>query len=83
VITPGTNVETDTGKAGRPRTAEETQQTKGERRANRLKLARPDLVRRVKTSISAKAAVKIGGYQNADALETDLKIKEAAMGIRP
>ena len=48
---------------------------KNERRAARLKEARPDLTQKVGESISKSKAVRVGGYKDPHAMEVDLKQK--------
>ncbi len=51
---------------------------KSERRATRLKAARPELARLVGKTISRPEAVKIGGYQDATAMEKDIQHRKLA-----
>lgn len=46
---------------------------KAERRAQRLKAARPDLASKISQSISIDSALQLGGYKSVDTMERDLQ----------
>jgi hypothetical protein len=63
---------------GRPPEAQKPA-SKSERRAERLKLLRPELASQIGKSISTIDAVRIGGYKSQSELTKDLEVREHAM----
>jgi hypothetical protein len=53
----------------------ETTLSKSERRAVRLKQARPELVDKVGDTLSLTEAVRVGGYRDANELHEDVETK--------
>jgi len=53
--------------------------SKSQKRANRLKLLRPDLASSVGDSISANHALKLGGYSTTEKMTKDLLQRESAL----
>ncbi|KAK5047250.1 hypothetical protein LTR84_006772 [Exophiala bonariae] len=54
------------------------QKTKAQRRANRLKILRPDLASQIGATISSLAAMELGGYKTPEDMTKDLAARETA-----
>ncbi|KIX02346.1 uncharacterized protein Z518_08287 [Rhinocladiella mackenziei CBS 650.93] len=64
---------------GDPSSLESKPLTKGEKRAHRLKALRPELAPSIRNSISLADALKLGGYDSAEVMDKDLRIREVAL----